>query len=139
LLEAVNVYQINSLPGVKPYIVGSIMYCDKSQNSNNGSNTPIIVIDGRILTNQPLDPDRLENNTGALIVVRSNKGIIGILVDGLDAIPTFEKNQIQAVTGLLSGDGGYVKALVNIPESNGQGKILIILDQDLNLAAARKR
>jgi chemotaxis signal transduction protein len=115
------------------------MYCDKSQNSNNGSNTPIIVIDGRILTNQPLDPDRLENNTGALIVVRSNKGIIGILVDGLDAIPTFEKNQIQAVTGLLSGDGGYVKALVNIPESNGQGKILIILDQDLNLAAARKR
>ena len=138
VLEAVDVKLINSLPGVKPYIVGSIMYCDNSAEGNN-EKTPIIVINGGILTNKPAEPGRQEKTTGAIVVVRTQVGLIGLLVDGLDAIPTFEKKQIQPVTELLRGDGGYVKALVNIPESNTPGKMLIVLNQDLILASARKR
>jgi len=83
--------------------------------------------------------ERIENPTGAIIVVRSQKGPIGLLVDELDAIATFEKSKIQDVNELLSGDGGYVKSLVNIPDSNIPGKMLIVLDQNLILDAVRKR
>lgn len=138
VLEAVDATLVNSLPGVKPYIVGSIMYCDNSADGAN-EKTPIIVIDGRILTNTPADANRQEKATGAIIIVRTQLGPIGLLVDGLDAIPTFEKKQIQPVNELLSGHGGYVKSLVNIPESNTPGKMLIVLNQDLILAAVRKR
>jgi len=39
----------------------------------------------------------------------------------------------------LRGDGGYVKSLVNIPESNTSGKMLIVLNQDLILASVRRQ
>ena len=138
VLEAVDVELINSLPGVKSYIVGSIMYCDNSPEGIN-EKIPIIVIDGKVLTNKPVDEDRQEKTTGAIIIVRTQLGPIGLLVDGLDAVPSFEKTQIQPVNELLRGDGGYVKSLVNIPESNTSGKMLIVLNQDLILASVRKR
>ena len=138
VLEAVDVELINSLPGVKSYIVGSIMYCDNSPEGIN-EKIPIIVIDGKVLTNKPVDVDRQEKTTGAIVIVRTQLGPIGLLVDGLDAVPSFEKAQIQPVNELLRGDGGYVKSLVNIPESNTSGKMLIVLNQDLILASVRKR
>jgi chemotaxis signal transduction protein len=138
VLEAVDVALINSLPGVKPYIVGSVMYCDNSPEGIN-EKIPIIVIDGRILTNKSADSDRQEITTGAIIIVRTQVGPIGLLVDALDAIPSFEKTQIQPVNELLRGDGGYVKSLVNIPESNTTGKMLIVLNQELILASVRKQ
>jgi chemotaxis signal transduction protein len=138
VLEAVDVALINTLPGVKSYIVGSVMYCDNSPDGIN-EKLPTMVIDGRILTGQPVDVERTEKSTGAIIVVRTQKGPVGLLVDELDAIATFEKSKIQGVNELLSGDGGYVKSLVNIPESDIPGKMLIVLDQDLILDAVRKR
>jgi chemotaxis signal transduction protein len=137
VLEAVDVAQINSLPGVKSYIVGSIMYCDNSPDGINET-IPILVIDGRILTNKAIDLNVQEKTTGAIIVVRTQQGPIGLLVDGLDAIPAFEKTQILPVNDMLRGDGGYIKSLVNIPEGNMSGKMLIVLDQDLILASVRK-
>jgi chemotaxis signal transduction protein len=137
VLEAVDVAQINSLPGVKSYIVGSIMYCDNSPDGINET-IPILVIDGRILTNKAIDLNVQEKTTGAIIVVRTQQGPIGLLVDGLDAIPAFEKTQILPVNDMLRGDGGYIKSLVNIPEVNMSGKMLIVLDQDLILASVRK-
>lgn len=138
VLEAVDVALVNTLPGVKSYIVGSVMYCDNSPDGIN-EKLPLMVIDGRILTNHPVDADNQEKTTGAIIVVRTKKGPVGLLVDELDAIATFEKSKIQDVNELLSGDGGYVKSLVNIPESDIPGKMLIVLDQDLILDAVRKR
>ena len=138
VLEAMDVTMINTLPGVKSYVVGSVMYCDNSPDGIN-EKIPIIVISGRILTNTPVDLDGLEKNTGAIVVVRTQVGPIGLLVDGLDAIPSFEKSQVQPVNELLRGDGGYVKSLVNIPESHTTGKMLIVLNQELILASARKR
>ncbi len=136
VVEAIEVSMINPLPGTKSYVVGSVLY-----NSPDGKNekTPIIVIDGRILTNTPIEPDEPENTAGAIVVVKTETGPIGLLVDGLDAIPSFEKSQVQAVGELLRGDGGYVKSLVNIPESNTTGKMLIVLNQDLILSAVRGR
>jgi len=115
-----------------------VMYCDNSPDGIN-EKLPTMVIDGRILTGQPVDVERTEKSTGAIIVVRTLKGPVGLLVDELDAIATFEKSKIQDVNELLSGDGGYVKSLVNIPESDIPGKMLIVLDQDLILDAVRKR
>lgn len=138
VLEAVDVARVNSLPGVKPYVVGSIMYCDNSPEGIN-EKIPILVVDGRILTNKPANSERLEITTGAIVVVRTQVGPIGLLVDGLDAIPSFDKSHIRPVNELLRGDGGYVKSLVNIPESNTTGKMLIVLNQDLILASVRKR
>ncbi len=138
VLEAMDVTMINTLPGVKSYVVGSVMYCDNSPEGIN-EKIPIIVISGRILTNTPVDQDGAEKNTGAIVVVKTQVGPIGLLVDGLDAIPSFEKSQVQPVNELLRGDGGYVKSLVNIPESNTTGKMLIVLNQDLILASVRKQ
>ncbi len=138
VLEAMDVNMINPLPGVKSYIVGSVMYCDNSPDGIN-EKIPIIVISGRILTNNPVDQEGPEKNTGAIVVVRTQVGPIGLLVDGLDAIPSFEKSQVQPINELLRGDGGYVKSLVNIPESNTTGKMLIVLNQELILAAVRKQ
>ncbi len=138
VLEAMDVTMINALPGVKSYVVGSVMYCDNSPDGIN-EKIPIIVISGRILTNTLVDLDGLEKNTGAIVVVRTQVGPIGLLVDGLDAIPSFEKSQVQPVNELLRGDGGYVKSLVNIPESHTTGKMLIVLNQELILASVRKR
>lgn len=137
VLEAVDVTMINALPGVKSYIVGSVMYCDNSPDGIN-EKIPVIVIDGRILTNTPIDSDQAEKTNGAIIIVRTQVGPIGLLVDGLDAVPSFEKSQVQPVNELLRGDGGYVKSLVNIPESNTTGKMLIVLNQDLILSSVRK-
>lgn len=114
------------------------MYCDNSPEGIN-EKIPIIVVDGRILTNKPADSARLEITTGAIIIVRTQAGPIGLLVDGLDAISSFDKTHIRPVNELLRGDGGYVKSLVNIPESNTTGKMLIVLNQDLILASVRKR
>lgn len=138
VLEAMDVNMINPLPGVKSYIVGSVMYCDNSPDGIN-EKIPIIVISGRILTNNPVDQEGPEKNTGAIVVVRTQVGPIGLLVDGLDAIPSFEKSQVQPINELLRGDGGYVKSLVNIPESNTTGKMLIVLNQELILASVRKQ
>ncbi|MGZ5007630.1 MAG: chemotaxis protein CheW [Methylobacter sp.] len=137
VLEAMDVSLINPLPGVKSYIVGSVMYCDNSPEGIN-EKIPIIVVDGRILTKKPVDQDQ-EITSGAIVVVRTQVGPIGLLVDALDAIPSFEKSQIQQINELLRGDGGYVKSLVNIPESNTTGKMLIVLNQDLILASVRKQ
>jgi len=138
VLEAMDVTMINALPGVKSYVVGSVMYCDNSPDGIN-EKIPIIVISGRILTNTPVESsDGAEKNTGAIVVVKTQVGPIGLLVDGLDAIPSFEKSQVQPVNELLRGDGGYVKSLVNIPESNTTGKMLIVLNQELILASVRK-
>jgi chemotaxis signal transduction protein len=136
VLEAVDVALINNLPGVKSYISGSIMYCDNSRDGINET-IPIIVIDGKILTNKPIDLDVQEKTTGAIIIIRTQQGPIGLLVDGLDAIHAFESTQILPVSDLLRGDGGYIKSLVNIPESNTSGKMLIVIDQDLILASVR--
>ena len=137
VLEAVDVALINSLPGVKSYIVGSIMYCDNSPDGSN-EKLPLIVIDGKILINRAVDLDRPEKMTGVIIVVRTQLGLIGLLVDGLDAVPSFEQSQIQEINDLLRGDGGYVKSLVNIPDGNTSGKMLVVLNQDLILASVRK-
>ena len=79
------------------------MYCDNSPDGIN-EKIPIIVIDGRILTNKPVDFDQPEKTTGAIVVVRTQVGPIGLLVDGLDAIPSFEKSQVQPVNELLRGE-----------------------------------
>ena len=138
VLEAIDVSLIKTLPGTKSYIIGSVMYCDNSSDGIN-EKMPLIVIDGRILTNMPVEQDRLEKTMGAVIIIRTQNGQIGLLVDELDAIATFEETAIQPVNGLLGEDGGYIKSLANIPDSNGSGKILIILDQNMILDAARKR
>jgi len=138
VIEAMEVSMINPLPGTKSYVVGSVMYNDISANGKN-EKVPIIVVDGRILTNTPIEPDEPENTAGAIVVVNTETGPIGLLVDELDAVPSFEKSQVQPVGELLRGDGGYVKALVNIPESNMTGKMLIVLNQDLILSAVRGR
>jgi chemotaxis signal transduction protein len=138
VIEAMEVSMINPLPGTKSYVVGSVMYSDNNPDGKNDK-VPIIVIDGRILTNTPIEPDEPENTAGAIVVVKTETGPIGLLVDGLDAIPSFEKSQVQPVGELLRGDGGYVKSLVNIPESNTTGKMLIVLNQDLILSAVRGR
>jgi chemotaxis signal transduction protein len=138
VVEAIEVSMINPLPGTKSYVVGSVMYCDNGPDGNNDK-TPIIVIDGRILTNTPIEPDEPINTAGAIVVVKTETGPIGLLVDGLDAVPSFEKAQVQPVGELLRGDGGYIKSLVNIPESNMTGKMLIVLNQDLILSAVRGR
>jgi chemotaxis signal transduction protein len=91
------------------------------------------------LTNTPIEPDEPINSAGAIVVVKTETGPIGLLVDGLDSIPSFEKAQVQPVGELLRGDGGYIKSLVNIPESNMTGKMLIVLNQDLILSAVRGR
>ncbi len=133
VLEAVDVSLINSLPGVKSYIIGSVIYTDNSEAINQ--KTPVVVVDGRILTNQPLS----KSETGAVIIVKTQDGPIGLLVDELDAIVSFERKHIQSVKGLFAGDGGYVKALAHIPDSNIQGRMLIILNQDLILNEIRKQ
>jgi chemotaxis signal transduction protein len=138
VIEAMEVSMINPLPGTKSYVVGSVMYSDNSPDGKN-EKIPIIVIDGRILTNTPIEPDEPENTAGAIVVVNTETGPIGLLVDELDAVPSFEKSQVQPVGELLRGDGGYVRALVNIPESNMTGKMLIVLNQDLILSAVRGR
>ncbi|WP_262963907.1 chemotaxis protein CheW [Methylobacter psychrophilus] len=138
VLEAIDVSLIKTLPGTKSYIIGSVMYCDNSSEGIN-EKMPLLVIDGRILTNMPIEQDRQEKTTGAVIIIRTQNGQIGLLVDELDAIATFEETAIQPVNGLLGEDGGYIKSLANIPDSNGSSKILIILDQNMILDAARKR
>lgn len=139
VLEAVEATRINRLPGVEHYIVGSILYYD---NLGEGGNDkfPIIVVDGKILTGTPpTDPENPENIKGIIVVVRTATGVIGILVDDIDAIPTFEKRQIQPVDELLRGDGGYVKSLVNLCDHNASGQMLVVLDQNLILSSVRKR
>jgi chemotaxis signal transduction protein len=137
VLEAVEATRINRLPGVKSYIVGSIMYCNHRGEGFNDK-FPIIVIDGRILTGTPVDAERQDKSQDAIVVVMTNKGYIGLRVDGLDAIPTFEKKQIQPVDELLRGDGGYVKSLVNLSENNMAGQMLVVLDQNSILSSVRQ-
>ncbi|WP_239649599.1 chemotaxis protein CheW [Methylocucumis oryzae] len=137
VLEAVDVSLLNYLPGVKSYILGSVIYSDNSPNGH-GEHVPIIVIDGKILTQTKPVQNNREKLTGEIIVVRTKKGLIGLLVDALDAIPTFEKGQMRKLSELLRSDGGYIKALVNIQDSSVPGKMLVVLDQDLILSAVRK-
>jgi chemotaxis signal transduction protein len=133
VLEAVDISLINSLPGVKSYIIGSVIYTDNLEATHN--KTPVVVVDGRILTNQPLS----KSETGAVIIVKTQDGPIGLLVDELDAIVSFERKHIQSVKGLFAGDGGYVKSLAHIPDSNLPGRMLIVLNQDLILNEIRKQ
>jgi chemotaxis signal transduction protein len=139
VLEAVEATRINRLPGVESYIVGSILYQD-NRGEESSDKFPIIVVDGKILTGTPpRDPENPENAKGIIVVVRTTTGVIGLLVDDIDAIPTFEKRQIQPVDELLRGDGGYVKSLVNLCENNAAGQMLVVLDQNLILSSVRKR
>jgi chemotaxis signal transduction protein len=138
VLEAVETTRINQLPGVKSYIVGSIMYSDNRSDSG-GDKFPIIIIDGRILTGTPVDAERQAKSQGTIVVVMTHQGYIGLWVDGLDAIPTFKKTQIQPVDELLRGDGGYVKSLVNLSENNVSGQMLVVLDQNMILSSVRQQ
>ncbi len=139
LLEAVDGSLINRLPGVKSYIIGSLMYADTTHTNTTATHsaTPIIVIDGYALINDENHPKQRAINDGVVLIVRSQESLIGLWVDTIDAVCSFDKAAIRTMNNLMHCDGGYVKSLVHIPESTLIGKMLVILDQNLLLQTVR--
>ena len=124
IVEAIEAVRLTPLPGSKPYLAGTIPF----------NNSVIPVINLRCL----FDSYEVKRRSGdQIIVTKTNRGLVGLLVDDLDAVPEFEVGRIECVPEIIKRDAGYIKNVVNLCENSAQ-EMLVILDPDLILNAVQK-
>jgi len=125
VLEAIESARLTPLPGSKSYLAGTISF----------NNTVIPVINLRYLFGMDLGKRRVEDQ---IIITKTNRGLVGLIVDDLDSVPEFEADRIENVPELIKRDAGYIRNVIRPGEDNTQ-EMLVVLDPDLILNAVQKR
>lgn len=116
VLEAISYDGLASMPGAKEYIEGSIVF--------HGSVIQVINI------NNVFGLDTLENSTmKQIIVVESEKGKFGFLIDDLDDVLEIPNDMLDDVSSYVSEDCGYVKKIVDLQTIKGNS-LMMVIDPD---------
>jgi chemotaxis signal transduction protein len=123
VIEAIESAHLTSLPGSKPYLAGTIPF--------NGSVIPVIN-----LRNLFQNHEKRRRPDDQIIVTKTNRGLVGLLVDDLHAVPEFEAAKIEIVPEIIQRDAGYIRNIVNLCDNNEQ--MMMVLDPDLILSAVQK-
>lgn len=135
VMEAVEATRLTPLPGSRPYLVGTIAF----SNSETGTSSVIPVVDPKIMFYQQEKKKTEISKISQIIVVKIENGLVGVLVDDLDAVPEFDKSRLEPIPSLISRDSGYVSSIIK-PENSGTiDDMLLILDPDMFIAEIQKK
>lgn len=124
VIEAIESNRLTPLPGSKSYLAGTISF----------NNSVIPVINLRYLFNC-VDVKRRADDQ--IIVTKTNRGLVGLIVDDLDSVPEFGAEQVESVPEMIKSDAGYIRNVIN-PGGNCAQEMLVVLDPDLILNAIQK-
>lgn len=115
VVEAIIANEITPIPGFSEGLAGTVLY----------KNQPIAVLKPHMAFNA-----LYTKTSGHLIVViRSEKTLVGVMVDRLGEIPEVEVTKIHKNPGFSSEGSGYIEAIVNPRESAQQkGPMLILVN-----------
>ncbi|MDD2337726.1 MAG: chemotaxis protein CheW [Geobacteraceae bacterium] len=124
VIEAIDSANLTKLPGSRPYLAGTIPY----------DNSIVPVIDLCHLFGKTND---IQNAREQIIITKTDRGLIGILVDDLDSVPEFESEQVETVPEVIKPDAGYIKGVIRSSEESDK-EMLLVLDPDLVLKAVQR-
>jgi chemotaxis signal transduction protein len=126
VLEAIDSKAIAGSPRSSKDILGYLMY----------EGNPIAVIDfSRIESGEP--NSALQD--GQIIIVKSSRGKVGILVDGLGDIPEVAEAWIQPIPAALVAEGSSVAdAIVRHPRENQESEVLVVVSAERIVERAGK-
>lgn len=125
VVEAIDSARLTMLPGAQQYLAGTISF----------NNSVIPVINLRYLFDHQTVGHRLEDQ---IIIIKTNRGLIGIIVDDLDSVPEFEAEHIEGVPEMVKRDAGYIRSIIRTGNENLM-EMLLVLDPDLVLNAIQKK
>lgn len=137
VVEAVEADKLVPLPGSKPYLVGTTPFVTAEFG---GTPQVVPVINPKLLFNQKkgIIPHQGLQTTAPelsykdhIVIIRTAKGLVGLLVQDLDAVPEFDASRLERVPPIIGADSGYVKSIIK-PEMCGKiDDMLVVLDPDL--------
>ncbi|RII26966.1 MAG: chemotaxis protein CheW [Geobacter sp.] len=125
VVEAIESGRLTPLPGSRPYLAGTISF----------NNTVIPVINLRHLFGKDGGSRRADDQ---IIITKTNRGLVGLIVDDLDSVPEFEADRIEAVPEMIKHDAGYIRNVIS-RDGDCEQEMLVVLDPDLILNAVQKR
>ena len=123
IIEAIGSERLTSLPGSKSYLAGTIAF----------NNTIIPVINLSYLFGMDYEPF---SQDAQIIITKTNRGLVGLIVDGLDSVPEFAADRIETVPEMIKSDAGYIRNVI-LPDDNSTREMLVVLDPDLILNAVQ--
>lgn len=131
VVEAVDPSLLLPMRGSRKYLVGMITF----QGSNMDDSSIVPVIDMHFL----LGAERRDRDQRSqIVVIRSSKGLLGLLVDDLYAVPEFDAARLEMLPATFKGDSGYISSIIK-PGAADTGKILPIIDPDRVFQAAQRK
>lgn len=125
VIEAIESVGLTQLPGAKSYLAGTISF--------NGNVIPVIKLSYLFGTG-----DGASRAEDQIIITKTNRGIIGLIVDDLDSVPEIESDRFEDVPDVIKHDAGFVKNVIRSTGETG-GEMLLVLDPDLILNAVQSK
>ena len=117
--EAIRADHIIGIPESAPGILGKTMYHDEL----------ITVIDLKPQLRQDF-PATVRNEQQTIVVVDTEDGRIGLVVDALGQIPAVNVKRMEPVNTIQESCSRYIEGLVKPDEKSGQQKLMLIIDPD---------
>jgi len=112
--EALNVSKITGIPSPKSGLEGSIMYRDK----------PIAILN----PNTAFAQDKKRSRTSQVLVLKTEAGQVGIIIDGLGEIPEIEEHRLVRGNFFEEENQKYIDAIIKPSDKDEDDRILIIID-----------
>jgi len=123
IIEAIGLERLTTLPGSKSYLAGTIAF--------NNTVIPVINLNSLFGKN-----DLSVSPESQIIITKSNRGLVGLIVDDLDSVPEFEADRVEAVPDVIKRDAGYIRNVI-VPADGSILEMLVVLDPDLILTAVQ--
>lgn len=125
VIEAIETTRLTTLPGAQSYLAGTISF--------HGNVIPVISL--RYLFGQGEGAMQAEDQ---IIITKTNRGFIGLIVDDLDSVPEVEADRIETVPEVIKRDAGFVRNVIH-SSNESESEMLVVLDPDLILNAVQKK
>ncbi len=131
VVEAVDPGRLAPMTGSRRYLCGMITF----QGSNREDSGIVPVINLRVLFDaEHREPDQHSQ----IVIIRSDDGLLGLMVDDLYAVPEFEASRLETLPDSFKSDAGYISAIIK-PAADDKDRILPIIDPRRVFQAAQKK
>lgn len=117
VVEAVTPEGITIVPGACIFVKGQIIY----------NNVPTVILDIRSILDE--EPRGVSKNT-QIIIVKTEKMKIGLLVDGLGEIPEIPMNRVEEPDHLIENNTHYTDVVIKPDPKSENQEILVVLHPD---------
>jgi len=128
VVEAVEGHKLTALPGSKPPLVGTIAF--KGTDTGDVHHVVPVINPAFVFVSGETAKTQDSQNREQIVIIRTSQGLVGVLVQDLDAVPEFDLSRLEEFPLIMGNDPGYVKSIIK-PEASGDiDDLLLVLDPD---------